>query len=153
MKKFLFSIIILILSTTVFSQGKYRPSSTLAERLNNEYCSGLFSTPDGTYFDLLNDNNAVGANAFLNILDWLQGRVAGLQVYSINNNRVAYIRNSPAAIFVDEMRMDAGFLTVLPVTDIAMIKIIKTPFAGAWGLAPAIAIYTKGTEDDDAEQE
>ena len=36
-----------------------------------------------------------------------------------------------------------GYLDMLPVTDIAMIKIIKGPFVGAWdGAGGAIVIYT-----------
>jgi hypothetical protein len=48
------------------------------------------------------------------------------------------------------MRVDAGFLNMLPVQDIAMIKVIKTPFLG--GLASgdgAIVIYTKEGEEEE----
>ena len=143
MKNLIFSTLILFSSATLFAQGKYSASRTPEQLLNEAYCSPLFSTPDATYFDFVNDNATVGANAYYNVLDWLQGRVAGLQVYNIRGNRIAVIRNSPATIFVDEMRMDASFLNMLPVADIAMIKVIKTPFVGAPGAGSAIAIYTK----------
>ena len=151
MKKSIFTALILILSIAVFAQSG-RPSLSREEELNKQYCTGLFSTPDGTYFDLENDDNAIGANSYLNILDWLQGRVAGLQVYNYRSVRIPYLRNQSAAIFIDEMRVDAGMLNMIPVNDIAMIKVIKTPFMGLWG-APggAIAIYTKDGEGEEEE--
>src|SRR5829696_8651614 len=146
MKNFLFLLMLALLTSTGFAQAKRLPPLSVSEQLNRTYCSGLFST-DGTYFDLLNDNNSISAASYINILDWLQGRVAGLQIYSFYNKRVPYIRNSPASIYLDEMRIDAGFLNSLPVADIAMVKIIKTPFFGGWGGGGgAIAIYTKDGE-------
>ena len=151
MKKILITGLLVILSVAVFAQKAKRPL-TREEYLNETYCSGLFSTTDGTYFDLENDNNTTSATGYLNVLDWLQGRVAGLQIYSYYNLRIPVIRNSVASLFVDEMRVDANFLNSLPITDIAMIKIIKTPFLGNWGGAGgAIAIYTKSGEEEEKE--
>ena len=152
MKRSIITALILVLSTVVFAQS-YRPSASREEALNKQYCSGLFSTLDGTYFDLENDDNAIGAASYLNILDWLQGRVAGLQVYNYREVRIPYLRNQPAAVFIDEMRVDAATLNMIPVNDIAMIKVIKTPFIGLWG-APggAIAIYTKDGENEEEEE-
>jgi outer membrane receptor protein involved in Fe transport len=95
----------------------------------------------------------MSTRGYLNILDWLQGRVAGLQVYTArNNDRIPYIRNSRAGIYVDEIYRDADFLNSLPVTDIAMIKIIKGPFAGGFNSpGGVIAIYTIGTDDEGEE--
>ncbi len=42
--------------------------------MNDQYCTGMFSTIDGTYFDMLNDNATVSAGAYLNVLDWLPGQ-------------------------------------------------------------------------------
>src|SRR5579875_1759614 len=151
MKK-LFLFLMLCYSITAFSQRKYIPVKSADEKLNEEYCTGLFNTAYGTYFDLSNDEYANSISSYFNILDWLQGRVAGLQVYALrNDDRIAFIRNRLADIYVDEMRVDPGFLNDLAVTDIAMIKIIKEPFAGNIGNAGGvIAIYTyKGDEDDD----
>jgi hypothetical protein len=121
------------------------------EKLNNEYCTGLFKSYDGTIIDLLNDNES--ASSYLNILEWLQGRVAGLQIYHTRyGTPVPFIRNTRASLFVDEIPVDAAFLNSLPVTDIAMIKIIKGPFAGAVGNGGGgtIAIYTiKGDDEGD----
>jgi hypothetical protein len=151
MKKLFISALVLISSLAVFSQKRVAHIKTAGEILNDQYCSGLFKTNEGTYFDMLNDNAALSARGYLNILDWLQGRVAGLQVYTArNNDRIPYIRNSRAGIYVDEIYRDADFLNSLPVTDIAMIKIIKGPFAGGFNSpGGVIAIYTIGTDDED----
>ena len=147
MKNFIITALFTIVSITSFAQAKKR-FPTREEELNNAYCSGLFSTIDGTYFDFISDENTASASSYINILDWMQGRVAGLQIYNFRGNRVPFIRNNPAAVFVDEMRVDAGFLDALSVNDIAMIKVIKTPFLGGWGgSGGAIAIYTKDGDE------
>ncbi len=137
-------------SLVAFSQKKPVQPKTAEERLNETYCTGLFSTTEGTYFDLLDVTPITG---YFNILDWLQGRVAGLQVFTTNTGvRIPYIRNQWAAVYVDEIRRDVDFLNVLPVTDIAMIKVIKGPFLGGFGGAGGtIAIYTIGTEDEESD--
>jgi outer membrane receptor for ferrienterochelin and colicin len=79
--------------------------------------------------------------------------VAGLQIYTTKNNlRIPFIRNQRAAVYVNEIRMDYDYLSMLPVNDIAMIKVIKGPFVGGWGGAGgAIAIYTIRGEDESTE--
>jgi TonB-dependent Receptor Plug Domain len=123
------------------------------EKLNNEYCSDLFKTHDGIIFDLQNDNES--AKAYANVLEWLQGRVAGLQIYYTRSGTpIPFIRNTRASVFVDEVQVDPSFLSDIPTTDIAMIKVIKGPFVGAVGNGGggAIAVYTvKGDDEDDNE--
>ena len=154
MKRQFLTILFVFAGLAAFPQATNRSQPSREEELNQKYTSGLFSFRDADYFDLENDANASSAYAYLNVLDWLQGRVAGLQVYNIRMVKVPFIRNSPAAIYVDEMRVDPGYLNLLPVTDIAMIKVMKTPTALFWG-APggAIAIYTKhGDEGEEADE-
>lgn len=126
-------------------------NTSTEERLNDEYCTGPFKTHEGMIIDLVNKNES--AKTYLNILEWLQGRVAGLQIYYTRYGiPVPFIRNTRASIFVDEMPVDAGYVNNLPVPDIAMIKIIKQPFVGAIGNGGGgvIAIYTlKGDDDED----
>jgi len=142
------------LSILTFSQV-YNGSKTIKsseEKLNDQYCSALFRNYDGTIFDLVNDNQSV--HSYLNILDWLEGRVAGLQVFvSRTGARIPYIRGTYAGIFVDEIPIDPGYLNLLPVSDIAMIKIIKDPFIGNFGCESTIAIYTIKGDDEEEEQE
>ena len=153
MKKLFFIVMILAFSLPAFSQKRLAQSKTKEEVLNEKYCSSLFSTLHADYFDLLDDRTTASSSAYLNVLDWLQGRVAGLQIYTTRNNiRIPFIRNQRAGVFVDEMWVSYDYLNMLPVTDIAMIKIIKGPFLGGWGSAGgAIAIYTIGGEDEDEE--
>ena len=124
-----------------------RHQKTHKEILNDQYASGMFKNAEGTVIDVENEN----VQAHFNILDWLNGRVAGLQVLvSRSGTRVPVIRGSVASIYLDEMRMDASFLNSIPVNDIAMIKVIKGPFVGAIGNGGGgvIAIYTfRGDEE------
>lgn len=149
MKKFFIIGGLLVASMIGISQTQVSQKSR-SEYLNDEYTSGMFTTANGIIFDLENEN----VQAYFNILDWLEGRVAGLQVFvSRGGARIPVIRGSVAAIFVDEMRMDALFLNSLSTADIAMIKVIKGPFAGGVGNSGggAIAIYTFKGEDVEEE--
>ena len=156
MKKIVLLISASFLTFILFAQ-RYpgNTNTSTEEKLNNEYCTGLFKTHEGTIIDLVNKNET--AKSYLNILEWLQGRVAGLQIYYTRyGTPVPFIRNSKASIFVDEMPVDADYVADLPVADIAIIKIIKQPFVGAVGngAGGVIAIYTlkgddEGDEDDD----
>jgi hypothetical protein len=153
MKKIILLISASVLSLVLFAQ-RYPGHTYISpkEKLNDEYCSGVFKTYDGTIIDLVNENET--AKSYLNILEWLQGRVAGLQIYYTRHGTpVPFIRNTRASIFVNEMPVDAGYLNALAVADIAMIKIIKQPFVGAVGNGGGgvIAIYTmKGDDEEDS---
>lgn len=152
MKKITLIISSLTLCLLVFAQ-QYNGKAVMSpkEKLNDEYCSGLFKSYDGAIIDLSNDNGS--ASGYLNILNYLNGRVAGLQIYyTRDRTAVPFFRNQKASIFVDETPVDPGFLKDLQVTDIAMVKIIKGPFAGAMGNGGGgvIAIYTlKGDDEGD----
>jgi hypothetical protein len=153
MRKSFIMLASLLITLTAIGQERRTPVLSREQELNEAYTNGLFSTMEGTYFDMENDPAAIGANSYLNVLDWLRGRVAGLQVYNVRGTLLPFIRNMPAAIFVDEIRMEAGFLNLLPVNDIAFIKVIKSPYATVWG-APGgvIAIYTKRGEAAEEEE-
>jgi hypothetical protein len=127
-----------------------RRTLSLQEKLNDEYCSGLFKTTDGTIIDIAGENSA---KAYFNILEWLQGRVAGLQIYHKKDGTpVPFIRNSKANIYIDEIPVDPGELNTVAISDMAIIKIIKGPFAGGFGNgAGVIAIYTLKGDDDSSD--
>ena len=150
MKKIILSAFASIISLVLIAQT-YTGRNTISplEKLNNEYATGAFKTSDGTIFDITND---VTTRSYLNIIEWLQGRVAGLQVYyQKDRTPVAFIRNSRAALFIDEMPVEPGDLNHLIVSDIAMIKVIKGPFvmASGNGSGGAIAIYTIKADDEE----
>jgi len=150
----------ILLITTLFTIGfsavaqvnLSKSSKSSKEILNEQYASGLFKNAEGTIIDVENEH----VQGYLNILDWLNGRVAGLQIYLTRSGiRVPVIRGSAATIFVDEMRMDPSYLNFLSVNDIAMIKVIKGPFAGAIGNGDGgtIAIYTIKADDEEEEED
>lgn len=114
----------------------------LTKKLNNELSSPLFRSINETVFDFVNDNqNAVGSQ---NILQYLQGRVAGVQIQMQGGNYTATNRGGTMELYLDEMRVDASQISSIPMTTIAMVKVIKGNFAGNFGGGNgAIAIYTK----------
>lgn len=155
MKRIFLLVMASLLSFSLIAQ-RYSTKNyiTPGEKLNNEYCSGLFKSYDGTIIDLMSDEN-MSATSYSNILEWLQGRVAGLQTYYTRSGTpVPFIRNSRASIFVDEIPVDPSYVRMLAVTDIAMIKIIKGPFAGAVGNGGGgtIAIYTIKGDDEEGDE-
>jgi len=151
---------ILLIITTLFTIGisaftqvnLSKTPNSRKEILNEQYASGLFKNAEGTIIDVENEN----VQGYLNILDWLNGRVAGLQIFVTRSGiRVPVIRGSAATIFVDEMRMDPSYLNFISVNDIGMIKVIKGPFAGAIGNGGGgtIAIYTIKADDEEEEED
>ncbi|MBS1750149.1 MAG: hypothetical protein JST63_09610 [Bacteroidetes bacterium] len=113
------------------------------EKLNEKLSSGMFRSMNENVFDLVNENQ--DAASFTNILQWLQGRVAGLQIQMQNGNYVPMLRGSQVGLYLDEMQVDASAINNLPVSDIAMVKVIKGPFLGGigGGGGGAVAIYTR----------
>lgn len=106
--------------------------------LDKELSSGKFSGANSTIFDLVNENQ--DAQTSQNILQWLQGRAAGL-TFTIDSsgNYIPSIRGSQASLFLDEMPVDASMISSLPISSIAMVKVLKND-----GLVGnAVAIYTR----------
>jgi hypothetical protein len=154
MKKLIFAPALILLAYAAQGQTRLAQPVSKAEVLNKAYCSGLFSTLNADFFDFADPVVNSSAMGYLNVLDWLQGRVAGLTVYTTHTNlRIPFIRNQRAGVYLNEMWVSYDYLTLLPVTDIAMIKVIKGPFAPSWGgPGGAIAIYTwpgDGSEEDE----
>ncbi|WP_276501387.1 TonB-dependent receptor plug domain-containing protein [Terrimonas pollutisoli] len=150
MKRLVFVLLLIIPLLSAVAQKQISRPKTKAEILNEKYCSALFSTIHGDYFDFLDEAVNGSASAYFNILDWLQGRVAGLQVYTTRfNSRIPFIRNQRAVVYVDEMRVDYDYLNALPVADIAMIKVIKGPSVLPFSGGGVIAVYTIRGEDEE----
>lgn len=107
------------------------------EELNKQLSSGMFTSMNSTIFDFVNeDQHAIGSS---NILDWLQGRAAGLTFQRNNSGvNVPYIRGQQAKLYLDEVQTDPTMIANLPISNIAMVKIIKE--SGLVG--NAVAIYT-----------
>jgi len=123
---------------TVKIKGKQKSS---LEEMDKKYTSGLFSGGDAHEFDLVNDPFA---NTSLDIFQYLQGKVAGLQITPGNPPSLSW-RGSTPELFVDEMSTTADMVSSVPVSDVAFVKVFPPPFMGAagGGSGGAIAIYTR----------
>jgi hypothetical protein len=151
MKNIIITVIAVFFGLTTFAQKSINNKSW-TEKLNEEYCTGVFQTTDGTILDVASNPSV---SSYLNILDWMSGRVAGLTVRSGKNGvSIPLIRGRVPGIFVDEQQVSANYLNTLPVHDIAMAKVIKTPFYGGINSGGgAIAIYTRGGEEEEEPDE
>ena len=119
-------------------------SKSNKEKLNEQLSSGMFRSMNENVFDLVNENQ--DAMSYTNILQWLQGRVAGLQIQMQGGDYIPIIRGSRVELYLDEMRVDPGMISSLPVSNIAMVKVIKGGFVGGiggGGGGGAVAIYTR----------
>ncbi|WP_185144363.1 TonB-dependent receptor plug domain-containing protein [Chryseobacterium sp. KLBC 52] len=105
--------------------------------LDKQLSSGMFSSVNSTVFDFVNEDQ--NTSGYTNILDWLQGKAAGLTFQRNNSGaNVPYIRGQQAKLYLDEVPTDPTMISSLPVNNIAMVKIIKA--SGLVG--DAVAIYT-----------
>lgn len=110
--------------------------------LDEKYASGMFTGFDGTAFDLTNDPSATGS---VNILQYLQGKVAGLQISVSGAQASASWRGSNTDFFLNEISTPLDMIMQLPISDIAYVKAIRPPFFGSLGggSGGAVAVYTK----------
>ncbi|MBL7738868.1 MAG: hypothetical protein JNK14_06580 [Chitinophagaceae bacterium] len=131
-------------NVTVRSRGK-----SPVQLMDEKYASGLFSGGDGYQFDVVNDPMAGG---YMNIFNYLQGKVAGLQVNTGSNPPSLQWRGGAPQLYLDEVPADASFVSSVSVNDVAYIKVFRPPFMGGFnGGNGAIAIYTR--RGDDVKQE
>lgn len=113
--------------------------------LDEKYTSGMFSGGDSYQFDVMNDPFASSAP---DIFSYLQGKVAGLQITNTGNAGSAPTlswRGGAPQIYLDEMPIDADFVSTINVNDIAYLKVIRPPFFGGSGNGGngAISIYSR----------
>ena len=126
-----------IMQTVVLTAKKKAPVQVMDEK----YTSGLFKGGDGYQFDLVNDPLA---GTYMNIFNYLQGKVAGLQINTTSNPPTLSWRGGSPAVYLDEMQTDLDMISGIPVTDVAYVKVFRPPFMGGVGGGNgAIAIYTR----------
>ncbi|HYC29726.1 MAG TPA: hypothetical protein VEB42_12930, partial [Chitinophagaceae bacterium] len=116
---------------------------TKAEKMDEQYTSGLFSGGQASVFVVEDDPVA---QASMSVFNYISGRVAGLRVTTAGGEPSVSWRGGTPAFFLDEMMMDAASLQNIPMSDVAMIKVFNPPFlgaAGGGGANGAIAVYTK----------
>ena len=131
---------------------KSRKKSPVQE-LEEKYASGLFSGFSEKTIDLVNTNEVVTQQ---NIFLYLQSRVPGLQVQVNGLNYQVYYRQTrslmggfiPMTLYLDEMLVDADFISPIPASQIAMVKVFSS-FVGAAGngAGGVLAVYTKKGSD------
>jgi hypothetical protein len=111
--------------------------------MDEKYASGLFRSGDSYQFDLINDPAALG---MLSVFNYLQGRVAGLQVTvgGADGPGLSWRGGTPQ-VFLDELPVDADVVMNIPMSDIAYVKVMRPPFVGAagGGGSGAISVYTR----------
>ncbi|PZR24759.1 MAG: hypothetical protein DI535_21025 [Citrobacter freundii] len=112
-------------------------AKTPAQQFDEQHVSALFQSGDERLISIMDDPTAIGS---INILNYLQGRVAGLQ---ISPTGAASWRGSPVIFFMDEMRVSASQIASIPMSDIAIVKAFPPPFFGAPGGGGGIAVYTR----------
>lgn len=117
---------------------------TAMEKYEAERVTGMFRTEDAFRFDGMESNQFIG---WLNILEFLRGRVAGLVLRAAGDgiNYTAQWQGSETFFFMNEMQVDAQTIATIPVGDIAMVKVFRPPFYGAYlgGAGGAIGVYLK----------
>jgi hypothetical protein len=128
---------------------KARQKST-TEEMDKKYTSGLFSGGDAREFDLVNDPFASTA---MDIFQYLQGKVAGLQINATTSPPTLSWRGGTPQIYLDEMPTSPDMVSSVPVSDVAFIKVFQPPFMGGsgGGSGGAIAIYTRKGGDQKQE--
>jgi len=128
--------------TTIEEVKVKAKKKNLTQELNKKLSSPLYSSINEVVFDFINDNQSAASSP--NILQWLQGRVAGLTINYENGAPTPYIRQGKANIYLDEMLMDASSLSGISADNVAMIKIIKERSVGIGGGGNgSVLIYTK----------
>jgi hypothetical protein len=111
------------------------------EKLDEQYASGLFQGSDAYQFDLTNDPLA---NSYPSVFNYLQGKVAGLQITANGSNTSLSWRGGSPSLYVNEMQADVNQLSTMSMADIAYVKVFRPPFMGGFnGANGAIAIYTR----------
>lgn len=114
---------------------------SLKQKLDEEYTSGFFSGGDGYTFTTEDDPFA---NSSPGVLQYLQGKVAGLQISTSGEGSASW-RGSNTSFFLNESPSDISMLRNINMADVALIKVFRPPFFGATGggSGGAIAVYTK----------
>ncbi|RYG03421.1 MAG: hypothetical protein EOO02_08485 [Chitinophagaceae bacterium] len=116
---------------------------TPKQKMDEEYTSGLFRG-EGNSYTFIADGDPFAAGA-LTVLNYLQGKVAGLQITGQGAQMSMSWRGSTPSLFLNEMNSDLSMVQGISMNDVAMVKVFRPPFMGGFGGSPggAIAVYTK----------
>ncbi|GAB4094522.1 hypothetical protein GCM10028786_34510 [Flaviaesturariibacter terrae] len=115
-------------------------SKTTKDKMEQKYVSALFGG-DAPAFDLVNDPFA---RNYANIFQYLQGKVAGLQITGGGPSTSLQWRGGSPAIYLNEMQADVEQLASTPMSEIAYVKVFRpgeSIMSGGGG--GVIAVYTR----------
>lgn len=140
----------LILAGVTVKAKKKNPVQELEEK----YASGLFSGFSERTIDLVNTNDV---NTYENIIEYLTYKVPGLNITRDGPDYYIYYRQMasassmgliPMTLYLDEIETDAIFISSIPASQVAMVKVYNS-FVGAVGngAGGVLAIYTKKGTD------
>ena len=123
----------------VIVKGKVKSNE---QKMDEKYASGMFSGGDSRNFDLTNDPFAAGSQS---IFQYLQGKVAGLQINTGGGTPSMSWRGGTPVVYLDEMQTDVSMISSLNMADIAYVKVFSPGTTGVISSSGggAIAIYTK----------
>jgi len=148
-----YALIILLTAVGLTAHAQLVQSEEYRHQLNEKYTSGLFTSDDA--WMLVPDDDPVAMGS-LNVFQYLQGRIPGLQISNTAGLKpVIRYRHAQPAFFLDEVRVDEYVINSININDVALIKVFKPPFAGAIGngAGGAIAVYTKDGDDNEDDEE
>lgn len=117
-------------------------AKTTQEKMESTYVSGMFAGDSRGKFDLVNDPMA---NSYTSIFQYLQGKVAGLQINMNGGTPTLTWRGGSPSLYLNEMKTDADMLSSTPVSDIAYVKVFSPGDGGGFllGGSGSIAVYTR----------
>lgn len=121
-------------------------SKTPVQLMDEKYSSGLFAGGDNYQFDIISDKTIIPVRT---IFEYLQAKVAGLQINTSTKPPTLTWRGGTPDLFLNEVQIDADFVSTLPITDIAYVKVFRPPFfsPSGGGANGAIAVYTRRGDD------
>lgn len=116
------------------------------QKIDERYTSGLFSGGNATQFDVAND--PLGSSS-LSVFQYLQGRVAGLQITGAGPNATLSWRGGTPGLYLDEMQSDASMIGGISMADVAYIKVFNpgSSFGFRNGAGGVISVYTRRGDD------
>ncbi|HTE13346.1 MAG TPA: hypothetical protein VK645_20345 [Chitinophagaceae bacterium] len=123
----------------VIVKGKVKSNE---QKMDEKYASGMFSGGDARNFDVMNDPFAAGSQS---IFQYLQGKVAGLQINTSGGTPSLSWRGGSPVFYLDEIQTDVSFVQNLNMNDVAYVKVFSPGTTGVISSSGggAIAIYTK----------
>ncbi|MEI9945921.1 MAG: hypothetical protein WDN26_17080 [Chitinophagaceae bacterium] len=113
------------------------------QKMDEDYTSGFFTGGDSRNFITADDPLAQSAQS---VLQYLQGKVAGLQITTNGPTGGSLTwRGSATSLFLNETNADISMIQSISMSDVAMIKVFPPPFYGAsgGGAGGAVAVYMK----------